>query len=89
MDITIDVIIAFAIGLALLLLLGKLLITPLKLLMKLLINGVIGGVMLWVLNTFGAYIGVMVVINPVTALIAGLLGVPGVIMILLLQVILG
>ncbi|MFZ5974904.1 MAG: pro-sigmaK processing inhibitor BofA family protein, partial [Bacillota bacterium] len=60
-----------------------------KVLMKFLLNGVIGGLMLWILNLVGGYIGISVVINPVTALIAGFLGVPGVVLILLLQVILG
>ena len=88
MGIDFNVVIAYVVGLLLLFVIGWLLITPLKLLLKFLLNGVIGGLMLWVLNLVGGYIGISVVINPVTALIAGFLGVPGVILILLLQVIL-
>jgi len=83
-----DVIIAYVVGLLLLLLVGWLLITPIKLLLKFLANGLIGGIMLLVLNLVGGGIGISVAINPVTALIAGFLGVPGIILILLLQVIL-
>jgi inhibitor of the pro-sigma K processing machinery len=81
-----DVIIAYVVGLLLLFLIGWLLITPIKVLLKFILNGVIGGLMLWVLNLLGGALGISVAINPVTALIAGFLGVPGVILILLLQV---
>ena len=89
MGIDFDVVIAYAVGLLLLYVVGWLLLTPIKLLLKFLMNGVIGGLMLLVLNLVGGSIGVSVMINPVTALIAGFLGVPGVILILLLQVLLG
>jgi inhibitor of the pro-sigma K processing machinery len=83
-----DVIIAYVVGLLLLFLIGWLLITPIKVLLKFILNGVIGGLMLWALNLLGGALGISVAINPVTALIAGFLGVPGVILILLLQVLL-
>lgn len=88
MAIGFDVVVAYVAGLLLLYIIGWVLITPLKVLIKLLLNGVIGGLMLWVLNLVGGSFGVSVVINPVTALIAGFLGVPGVVLILLLQVLL-
>jgi len=88
LDIELSVILAFGAGLILLYILGWLLIVPLKYLSKLIINGVIGGVLLFIVNFFGGYIGLHIGINPVTALIAGLLGVPGVIMLIVLQYIL-
>lgn len=88
MGIGFDVVVAYVVGLLLLLLIGWLLITPIKVLLKFLANGVIGGIMLWLLNLFGSALGINVAINPVTALIAGFLGVPGIILILLLQVLL-
>jgi len=88
MSIPLDVIIAYALGLVLLYFLGWLLLVPLKLLFRFLINGVIGGIALWVLNLIGGLIGVTIAINPVTALTVGFLGIPGLILILLLQIIL-
>jgi inhibitor of the pro-sigma K processing machinery len=88
LDIPFDIIIAYALGLVLLYFTGWLLLVPLKLLFRFLINGVIGGVALWVLNLIGGLIGVTVAINPVTALTVGFLGIPGLILILLLQFIL-
>ena len=69
------------IGLVLLYLLIKLLKWPLKIL----INGVIGIVLLYLTNLLGAYFGFAIAINWITALIAGFLGVPGVIFLVIFQ----
>lgn len=88
LDIPFDIVLAYAAGLILLYLLGWLLLVPLKLLLKFLLNGIIGGVVLWILNLVGGLIGVTIAINPVTALTVGFLGIPGLLLILLLQFIL-
>ena len=90
MGISIDfsVILAYAFGLLLLFIVGWLLVMPVKFLLRLLYNGIIGGIMLWILNLVGGFFNVQVAINPVTALIAGFLGIPGVLLILILQYIL-
>ncbi|VYU63755.1 pro-sigmaK processing inhibitor BofA [Clostridium tertium] len=69
------------IGLVLLYLVIKLLKWPLKIL----INGVIGIVLLYLANVLGSYFGFTVAINWITALIAGFLGVPGVIFLVIFQ----
>ena len=69
------------IGLVLLYLLIKLLKWPLKIL----INGVIGIVLLYFTNLLGSYLGFAIGINCITALIAGLLGVSGVIFLVIFQ----
>ena len=83
-----DVVLAYAVGLVLLYVVGWLLLVPLKIILKFLYNAIIGGIVLWLLNLVGGLIGITVAINPVTALIVGFLGVPGLILILLLQFIL-
>jgi inhibitor of the pro-sigma K processing machinery len=88
MSIPLDIIIAYALGLVLLYFVGWLLLVPLKLLFRFLVNGVIGGIALWVLNLIGRLIGVTIAINPITALTVGFLGIPGLILILILQIIL-
>lgn len=82
------IILAYAFGLGILLILGYLLIIPLKYLGKLILNGIIGGILLLILNFFGKFIGVTIGINPITALIVGFLGIPGILMLLILQYIL-
>lgn len=50
--------------------------------MSLLYNGVLGAIMLWVLNIFGPLFGISINITVVNSLIAGFFGVPGVIFLL-------
>lgn len=88
LDIPFNIIIAYALGLILLYVAGWLLLVPLKMLLKFILNGIIGGIVLWVLDLIGGLIGVTVAINPLTALLVGFLGIPGVILVLLLQFIL-
>lgn len=57
----------------------KILSFPLKILNKLVINGIIGLVLLYITNLIGGSIGLTIAINPITALIAGFFGIPGVI----------
>lgn len=76
---------AYALGLILLYVLGWLLLVPLKMILKFIYNGIIGGIVLWLLNVVGGIIGVTIAINPVNALVVGFLGIPGVILLLLLQ----
>ncbi|AEE95388.1 pro-sigmaK processing inhibitor BofA family protein [Mahella australiensis] len=87
-DIQFSTILAFAGGLVLLYLVGWLLLVPLKIVWRLIYNGIIGGVVLWLLNLIGSYFGFTLAINPLTALIVGFLGVPGVILLVILKFIL-
>lgn len=69
------------IGLVLLYLVIKFLKWPLKILL----NGIIGMVLLYVTNILGSYLGFSIGINAVTSLIAGFLGIPGVIFLIIFQ----
>ena len=72
-----DVVLAYAVGLVLLYVVGWLLLVPLRIILKFIYNAIIGGIILWLLNLVGGLIGITVAINPVTALIVGRLGSPG------------
>lgn len=67
---------------------AKLLAWPFKLIFKLIINIIIGGLLLLIVNTFGASFGLHIPFNAITALVSGILGVPGVILLIILQYIL-
>ena len=56
-------------------------------LIELIINIILGIVILWLLNKFGGSLGISIPINIITALVVGILGVPGVIILLLLNLI--
>lgn len=83
MDFTL--ILPFLIGLVILFIVLKLLTLPMKLIIKLLINGVVGGVIIFLVNLIGANFGFIINLNWITALIVGILGVPGVVIVAILQ----
>jgi inhibitor of the pro-sigma K processing machinery len=71
-------------GLAGLYLLGSFVVTPLKYLFRLFAYVVVGALLLAVVNFGGSFFGFHVAINPVTILTAGLLQVPGVVLLIVL-----
>lgn len=81
-----NVIAAYIFGLILLYIIGRVLLTPLKFILKLIYNSLLGGVLLYLINFPMGFFGIHVGINPLTALIAGFLGVPGVILLIILQI---
>ncbi|NMA55777.1 MAG: pro-sigmaK processing inhibitor BofA [Firmicutes bacterium] len=84
-SINLNVIVAYAFGLLLLYLIGKLFVVPLRIVMRLVYNALIGGIALWLLNFMGSFLGIFIPINPITALTVGFLGLPGILLIFLLQ----
>ena len=80
-----EMIIGYAIAIMAIVLIGKLISFPVKLIFKLVVNGVIGAVVLTILNFFGGAIGISVGINIFSALVAGFFGIPGVIVLILIN----
>ncbi len=78
----------YIIGLFLLYIIGLILVWPIKKIIKLIFNGILGGVILLFFNYIGKFFGLSIVVNPLNAIIVGFLGVPGVILLLILQIIL-
>ncbi len=78
-------IMAYAVGLVLIYVFCRIFIKPIRWLAKCLINGVFGGLILAAVNFVGGFAGMSVIINPFTSLISGFLGVPGVLLIIILQ----
>ncbi len=63
---------------------GKMFLWPLKMILRLVLNSVIGGILLLLINYFGQSAGLFIPLNILTACIAGILGLPGVVMLLFL-----
>lgn len=57
----------------------------LPVIMKLLWNGAIGLVLLFIFNVLGSMFGLNIEINALNAIVAGLLGVPGIVLLLILN----
>ena len=73
-----EIVAALAVGLLLLTIAANLLSLPFRLLKKFIVNSVIGAVLLSIVKL----LGFSVTINIVTALIAGIFGIPGVLCVL-------
>lgn len=58
---------------------------PFKIVFKLLLNTVVGFLTLFGINYLGAFIGISIAVNWLNAVIVGVLGIPGVALILLLK----
>lgn len=63
----------------------KLLSVSTKTLMTLLWNGIAGLVLLFVFNLVGSIFGLQVEVNALNSIVAGIFGIPGIIVLLLLQ----
>ena len=83
-----ELIASFAVGLALICLTGYLLLVPMKFLWRLLAGGVLGALALMLVNLVGALFGFSVSVKPFTAMAVGFLGLPGAILVVLLQLLL-
>lgn len=70
-------------------LLGKIFILPIKSILKLVINSCIGGLLIYLINLVGGLFSFHIGLNYITAIFTGILGVPGVILLVILKVILG
>ena len=66
-------------------LLIKLLSAPFRWIIKLLLNALMGFAMLFVVNFFGGFIGIELGVNLINALIAGFLGIPGIVLLVAIK----
>lgn len=80
-----NIVLTFALGIILLFLVARLLFGPLRIVGRLIWNALLGGVLLYLINLVGVKIGLHLPLNPVSALVVGFLGIPGVILLLVLQ----
>lgn len=80
--------IAYVVGIVIVALIFFLLTKPLKWILKTVFNGLLGGIMLIIINSIGSSIGLMIPINPLNALLVGILGFPGVLLLVLIGLIL-
>lgn len=87
MDI-VNIIMAALFVLVIIYIIAQVIIKPFKLLWKLVINSVLGLFILIVTNYIGAFFSFKIAINILTVLIAGFLGIPGVLLLICFQILL-
>ena len=66
----------------------RMMVLPIRLFWKITINSLGGFACLWLLNSISGFTGIWFPINAVTALTAGFLGLPGIVLLALVQFIL-
>ena len=76
-------ILAFLIGIAILITILKIIALPFKIIIKFIMNSIVGGLILGIC----AFFGIGIVVNNMMILLTGLFGVPGLVIALLLTVI--
>ena len=87
MEINYSVILAYAVGIILLFILGRVLLVPMKVVLKLVYNALLGAIALIALNFVGGLLGFHIAFNIITAFIVGTLGIPGLILLIILELI--
>lgn len=86
MDLSFVSVVGYILGALVVFVIAGICLKPIKTIIKLMTNCVLGGVMLLLINLFGSHFGIHIGVNPITSVAVGLLGVPGVIGLLLLQI---
>ena len=72
----------------LLFVLGKIFVWPLKNILKLAFNSILGGVLIYIINIVGMNFNFHIGLNLLTAIIIGILGIPGAALLIILKIIL-
>ncbi len=83
MGMQIGVLLTYAGAIILIFLIGKIFLWPIKLVLKLVLNSVIGGAAILMINVLGAGFGIFIPLNILNALIVGVLGLPGAVLLLI------
>lgn len=81
------IVFALAVGFSLIGLLIKILKGPMKLALKVFLHAIMGFVTLFIFNFIGAWVGLGIPLTWINAIVTGVLGVPGVVLLLILQII--
>ncbi len=81
-----NIIISVVICIIFLLIFGKIFLLPMKKIFKLAINTGLGALAIFIINTIGTSFGFHIGLNIINAVIVGILGVPGAVLLILLKI---
>lgn len=79
-----NILITFAVCVISIFILGRIFVWPLKGILKLIGNSIVGGIIIFLINLIGANFGFHIGLNIGTALVVGILGIPGAILLIIL-----
>ena len=78
-------ILVFVTCICLMFIIGKIFIVPIKWILKLILNSLLGGLLIWIINLIGGLWAFHIGLNAYTAVLVGVLGMPGAILLILIQ----
>ena len=84
----VGIILAYSAGIMLIFMVSWIFIKPMKLLGRLILNSILGALIMMIFNYFSKFTGVYIGVNEVTALLLGILGVPGFFALLIVKLLL-
>ena len=87
MGVQMGVFLTYVGAIVLIFLVRKIFLWPLKIVLKLAASSLIGGLAILLINWLGAGFGVLIPLNLISAVIVGVLGIPGVVLLLILTMI--
>lgn len=64
---------------------GRLFILPIKTILKLILNSIIGGILIYIINLIGGAFNFHIGLNFVTTIFTGVLGIPGVVLLIIMK----
>ncbi len=65
---------------------GRIFVRPLKFMSKLLLNSILGLLLIFLINSIGVSFNFHIGLNIITAIIIGIFGIPGAVLLILLQI---
>lgn len=85
MNMEIGILLAYTFGILILYVIGYAFLVPIKILLKLIMNSIAGGLLILALNWIGGIWGFHIPLNLISSVIIGVLGVPGVVLLCILN----
>ena len=86
MSVDLSVFLTYVGAVLLIFIFGRLLLAPLKLILRLVLSSLAGGLFIFLFNLAGENFGLMIPLNEFSAVITGLVGLPGAALLLLFAV---
>lgn len=82
----VNIIITVVICIIFLLIFGKIFLFPMKKILKFILNTALGALAIFIINTIGTSFSFHIGLNFINAIIVGILGVPGAVLLILLKI---
>ena len=85
-SISFGTVVGYLLGILIVFVAAKIFFVPLKKMLKIVLNSFLGAIVLMGVNLLSPFLNIYIGVNPVSALVLGLLGVPGLCLLMILQI---